>query len=353
MDKKNSHINPLLQKYFDNTCTPEELLSLFAYFAVANEEELRLQVRTLIDVEEIVLQEEQNPLQTIKDRLLEKIDMERPRRRSDHFSNYIKYAAAIVLVVCLTKVLVGHFSTVPVKTARSLTENRQRTRIFQQQNFSSDVRALKFADGSTVMLYPQSIVLYNGTFGKDNRSIELIKGRARFDVKPVPGLPFVVKSNHLITNVLGTVFDVDLRNKNYADVKLLKGKVVVYSGRDFKKETYLMPGKKLRLDLKSGVVDVTTAKNVQAFKQIPSSKAEEPIVSLSFRNTAVSETFSTLEKHYKVSIDYEVKDVKNLYFTGNLEEDMPLSTALSIICTMNNLFFDQQGDTILISKKKQ
>ncbi|MFC6099309.1 FecR domain-containing protein [Olivibacter domesticus] len=351
MDNQNSNITPLLRKYIDNTCKQEELLSLFEYFAVADEEELRLQIRELINKEETIMKEEQDHLQTIKYRLLEQIGKERPEHRSNYLSHYVRYAAAVILVIFITKVLVGYFSKVPTEQQMSSTENRYRTKIFQQQNFSSDVRELKLADGSKVKLYPQSTVLYSESFGKDNRNIELVKGHARFEVEPIPGLPFIVKSNRLLTKVLGTIFDVDLRSKNYADIKLLKGKVVVYSGKDFEKETYLMPGKKLSLNLETGLVDVTAIEKTRSLKKTPTSKFTEPTASLLFRNTTVSETLRTLEKYYNVSIDYEDQDVKNLYFTGNFEEDMPLSTALSIICNMNNLSFDQHGDTVLIKKK--
>lgn len=351
VDKQRSHITPLFQKYIENRCTPEELRALFAYFATTDEEELRLQIKELINQEESIKKEEQDHLQTIKYRLMEQINKKTSANRSYYFRHYIKYAAAIVLLALIVKALVGYLSKAPEKKEMLSTENKHRSKIFQQQNFSKDVHTLKLADGSKIMLYPQSIVLYDEKFGKTDRNIELIKGHARFEVEPIPQLPFIVKSKELITKVLGTVFDVDLRNENYVDVGLLKGKVVVYSGKDFKKETYLMPGKKLSLNLKTGLVDVTVINKKLPFKKIQHLEPEEPAASLSFRNTTLSKAFRTLEKYYRVPIYYKEQDVKNRYFTGNLEEDMPLSTALAIICNMNSLSFDQHGDTILISKK--
>lgn len=352
VDKQRRPITPLLKKYIENACTPEELHALFAYFGTADEGELRLQIRELIDQEDVTMKREPDHLQTIKYRLMEQINTETPKNRSYYSFRYIKYAAAVFLFALIARALVGHFSKAPEKKEVLLTENKHRSKIFQQQNFSKDVRELRLVDGSKVTLYPQSVFLYNEDFGKDNRNIELVKGHARFEVEPNPGIPFIVKSKSLITKVLGTVFDVNLERKNAADVKLLKGKVVVYSGKDFKKETYLIPGKKLSLNLETGLVEVTAIKRTQSLKKIPSLKTEESAVSLSFRNTSISETFRTLEKYYKVSIDYKDRDVKNLYFTGNLEEDMPLLTTLSIICNMNNLLFDQRGDTILIHRKQ-
>ena len=65
---------------------------------------------------------------------------------------------------------------------------------------------VQLPDGSRVMLAPHTTLVVGGT-GATRRTVQLT-GEAYFDVKPVPGAPFVVQTGSIRTQVLGTVFTV-------------------------------------------------------------------------------------------------------------------------------------------------
>lgn len=63
---------------------------------------------------------------------------------------------------------------------------------------------VRLADGSSVMLNTDSAVAVD--IGDDHRIIRLLKGEAYFDVRRDPERPFIVKTDHSRTRVLGTRF---------------------------------------------------------------------------------------------------------------------------------------------------
>lgn len=68
------------------------------------------------------------------------------------------------------------------------------------------LQVVALADGSEVTLAPNSAI--NVTYGKDRRVVELMKGKALFDVTANKHRPFVVHTKQLDVTVLGTSFEV-------------------------------------------------------------------------------------------------------------------------------------------------
>jgi len=92
-------------------------------------------------------------------------------------------------------------------------------------------KTIQLDDGSTAMLNTDSAVAIHMENGE--RLVELLKGEAYFDVKPNLDRPFVVRSNHSTTRVLGTQFFVH-HKPDSDDVSVLSGRVEVSEGHDWK-----------------------------------------------------------------------------------------------------------------------
>ncbi|QDH79759.1 DUF4974 domain-containing protein [Echinicola soli] len=87
---------------------------------------------------------------------------------------------------------------------------------------------LKLPDGSTVMLNVASSIQYPEKFGKDRREVS-VTGEAFFKVVADPGRPFHVNTENLVTEVLGTQFNVHAYPSEQSQVDVFEGKVKVYS----------------------------------------------------------------------------------------------------------------------------
>ncbi|MBV1886819.1 MAG: FecR domain-containing protein [Parvibaculaceae bacterium] len=71
---------------------------------------------------------------------------------------------------------------------------------------TKSLQVVALADGSVVTLAPNSAI--NVSYGKDQRVVELVKGKALFDVTANKQRPFVVQTDQLDVTVLGTSFEV-------------------------------------------------------------------------------------------------------------------------------------------------
>lgn len=72
---------------------------------------------------------------------------------------------------------------------------------------------IRLPDGSTVLLNADSELSYRLPFGAGPREVTL-KGEAFFDIIHDSNKPFIVRTGNISTNVLGTAFNVNARNRN-------------------------------------------------------------------------------------------------------------------------------------------
>ncbi len=107
------------------------------------------------------------------------------------------------------------------------------------------VRAIALADGSRVTLDRNSAVRV--AYSASERRIELLKGRARFEVAHDPARPFLVRADGGAVVAHGTIFDVELQ-PTLVRVVLLRGSVEVRADPTVAKgaaSRMLMPGQAL------------------------------------------------------------------------------------------------------------
>src|SRR5690606_6204958 len=72
---------------------------------------------------------------------------------------------------------------------------------------------IKLPDGSTVLLNDDSELSYSLPFDDGPREVTL-KGEAFFDIIHDNNKPFIVRTGNISTNVLGTAFNINARNRN-------------------------------------------------------------------------------------------------------------------------------------------
>lgn len=85
-------------------------------------------------------------------------------------------------------------------------------------------RLITLSDGSTIDLNARSKLRVH--MGADKREIELIAGRALFEVAKDKARPFIVRSDNAIVQAVGTQFDVN-RTRSGTTVTVLEGRVSV------------------------------------------------------------------------------------------------------------------------------
>lgn len=151
-------------------------------------------------------------------------------------------------------------------------------------------------DGSKVWLNSGSVFKYPKKFSKNNRTVELIDGRAFFEVKHENNHPFVVKTNSLNVVVFGTSFDVRAYKKEgNTKVSVVTGKVgITLKGPEETPAVMLLPKQQVVL---------SAIKNNLIKAKAPEIAVNDWCASkLVFEQETLANVFSVLEKKYKTKI---------------------------------------------------
>lgn len=128
----------------------------------------------------------------------------------------------------------------------------------QYATAAGDQRSITLADGSTLTLDTKTVLVERYTRGK--RRVDLLQGRAQFEVQGDPSRPFVVHAPGGTVTAIGTRFQVRLADTG-ATVTLLKGKVNVAAhpvgGQE--RVASLQQGQRLHFDADGTLGDVQIA----------------------------------------------------------------------------------------------
>jgi len=217
---------------------------------------------------------------------------------------------------------------------------------FAVSNTSHKPQRLTLEDGSVVILQPNSRITYPEHFGERKRIVYL-RGEAFFQVKRDVTKPFIVTTENLATQVLGTSFNV----KSYdgarsIEVRVATGRVSVYETSDSKTSSkngfILTPNQKVVFDKDSRKMELGIVKNPVAVKPVESRTRFE------FAEMPATEVLAMLERTYGIDIVVEGDVLRNCLFTGDLN-DLPMFDQLDLICRAVNVEYERRGTSLFVS----
>jgi transmembrane sensor len=282
------HINRLLNKYLQDTCTDQEYEELLSYFSIdANEEnakELLFQAISSDNFKSLVSEERvANVVKNAHVRILSRIRKPTPSL----YRRLLPYAAAILFFISVSIGAYWCYQNSPLSSPATsqiandvmpggnratLTldgrnielRNDQEgivsgTELMYEDGTLIEAPKAEFAtlttpnggqyqltlpDGSKVWLNAASSLRYPTEFNSKERLVELT-GEAFFEVAHDPSSPFVVETNRQHVKVLGTSFNLYAYNTEKKIITtLVQGSVVLSyaDGSDLLKTQQLLPG---------------------------------------------------------------------------------------------------------------
>ncbi|MGO2294995.1 MAG: FecR family protein [Psychroflexus halocasei] len=201
-------------------------------------------------------------------------------------------------------------------------------------------KKLTLQDGSVVNLNANSFLSYSSEF-KNNRNIKL-KGQAFFQVKKGTEFPFIVNTNHLRVEVLGTSFDVNANNYSNPKVSVVSGEVKVSDNRNtndnliiHKNEQVVLKDDKLSSVKTDSNIDIAWTKNI-----------------IHLQNNTLKETASILENWYDITIDFEDSQLEKLRISGKYKSEK-IENIIKSMALLKDLKIDTiTTKHILIRKNK-
>ncbi|SEI92051.1 ferric-dicitrate binding protein FerR, regulates iron transport through sigma-19 [Cyclobacterium xiamenense] len=252
-----------------------------------------------------------------------------PRR----IATWLRYAASLVFFLLMLREI--GFMNEAADTQNSSDKKEQAAWVVKSNPKGRKSKIL-LPDSSLVFLNAGSELSYPRNF-TENRQV-LLRGEAFFDVKKYKQQPFLVKTAHVTTTVLGTSFNINTDYLESTEIALATGKISIrndYTGKDM----LLRPGE-------ASLV----SRGEQPMKKFTVDPAKIPLWTegvLHFEKEPFVLVKNKLENWYgvEIAVNGPVPDVK---CSGTFEKQAYLSDVLAVLAHSVRFSFDIDGKNVVI-----
>jgi len=266
----------------------------------------------------------------IRGRLLAGIkEQERQSRRNGRRMAAFLKAAAVAAGLAVAVIAGRHLIQAPAPETFTMAAER------------GQKSSLTLPDGSRVWLNSASSISYTSDYNSKERNVTL-QGEAFFEVAKNPGIPFIVHSQDMSVEALGTKFNIRAYVEDPCMVAtLVEGKVKATVG---KKSETLMPEQEVRYDKTTGEMTKTLVPDDE--HMVPWLRNE-----LLFTDSSLAEIAVILERMYNVTVIFDDAETRKYTYTG-LVRNNSLTNVLDLISTTSPVSYRMNADTIKFSMKK-
>lgn len=203
------------------------------------------------------------------------------------------------------------------------------------------------SDGTQVWANADTRFKYPVSFLNNERKVWLESGEVFLDVEHNKDKPFIVNSNGLNIEVLGTRFNV----KAYTDelnmeTTLAEGSIKLSSENESDKHinVELVPGQQLRYNPENKSSEINT---VDVNQHIAWVWGE-----YQFENESLDNIMTTLSRWYNYEVLFENKELQEVNFSGKVKKYENIERFLSALEVFNEVKFEIDGTKIIIHEYK-
>lgn len=196
-------------------------------------------------------------------------------------------------------------------------------------------------DSSEIWINAGSTIKYPKQF-KGNRRVVELDGEVYFSVRRDNSKPFVVNTEKLSVNVLGTKFNVKAySNEEQVTATLTSGKVEVYAN----KQTHILkPNEQLTFNRKTSTIDIN-----EVFSDETDCWLSGQLI---FNDSSLKDILSALERHFNISITNNTEiPVSKLYTVKFLRNETP-EEMLNILQEIIGFSYKKDNNGIVLTKKR-
>lgn len=271
-----------------------------------------------------------------------------PRRASSNkrrslYIGITSVAAILVLMLVLwplmrtdsTKESIQVFASLESPEEITYTEEGERMEVSTPAGTTTSIT---LGDGTQVLLSANSRLTYDKDFTDKKREVTLV-GEARFSVAKDANRPFIVRTEQIQTQVLGTVFDVKAYPQTPPDVTLYEGKVEVsLNGKSPRK---MQPGEQATIS-KEGKLQLAQASAEQG-------KWTEG--EFAFDDKELKSVMQEIGSWYNISVVFHSRPLldERIYFRMNRKASA--DEVLAVLNDMGIAKFELTDKKIVVSRK--
>lgn len=264
---------------------------------------------------------------------------------------WVRVAAAVLIIATTSMLVYQGYDSASKPTAQIVAYTDSYREIVKPG-------IIRLPDNSTVILKKGSKIKYANTFTKSKREVYL-EGEAFFEVTKDAHRPFIVRTNELITKVLGTSFSIRAYNNDKEfNVTVNTGKVSVFAKAGASDKD--LSSKSLE-NIENGGLLISPNQKVTFYRdytrfvkkklEVPTELSMEVAsTKLNFVDAPFSEVINALSKAYDIKIIYDKNKIGNCPLTASLSKQQ-LYEKLDLICQAVEAKYKIEDGNIVIDGK--
>lgn len=323
----------LLQRYLNNSCTPEDLLKVKQFL---QDPEWQQTLEKMLEAD-FLATESQPHHESVLEEWNQEFRNKYFRKKTIRFwqHQWIGYAAACLLLLGIGGYILNKqfVSTKPMVSAAIAMVEKNNPRGVRSR--------IVLEDSSVVYLGAGSSIRFPERFAAKERVL-MLTGEAFFEISKNPKRPFVIHTGAIQTTVLGTSFKITAFRGSPLTVEVATGKVRVSQTENRKSATelaVLIPGEGLMWDGKRGKATAIPT-DVAAVKGWA-------VGEITFKNRSIRQIAAELENWYNVEIKIAKSASPNQHFSLSVDGTASLANALDIICNTAQLKYHFNGKQLV------
>ena len=264
-------------------------------------------------------------------------------RRKNLYIGIASVAAMLVLALVLWPMMrneeaienIQVFASLEAPKEITFTETSERMKVSTP---AGKTTSLTLSDGTKVLLSANSRLEYTKTFSAERREVSLV-GEARFSVAKDAHRPFIVRTEQIQTQVLGTVFDVKAYPQTIPDVTLYEGSVEVSLNGTSPKR--MQPGEQASIN-KEGKLKLEKASDTQG-------KWAEG--EFAFDNKELKEAMQEIGSWYNISVVFHSRPLleERVYF--HMNRSVSVNEVLGVLNDLGIAKFNLKEGVIVVAKR--
>lgn len=322
MSEKSRHIvsEELLFRYFSNEVSPDEQEAVLSWKTETEENRLEFERINLLFLDlKAVNSIGKNGKNYDVSRAWKNLNLVKKEESRKSFS-WLSIAATVAVLIITTWLV---YDTQKVEKIELVAEAKQ--------------QSVELVDGSKISLNAGSRLTYPDKFKGDNRKVEL-NGEAYFEVAHNPEKPFLIQTDEVLVQVLGTTFNVNNSKADSIVVTVDTGKVLMSVGG---KQEILPAGYR-------GVYYRSTELLVKIKTEKTGMHNYWRTKTLSFSGATVAEAVKAIQDVYNVKIDFSNPAIANCRINVDFEDEN-IEHVLEIMGETLNLVWSNQGESYLLA----
>ncbi|WP_152020018.1 FecR family protein [Aliarcobacter butzleri] len=259
-----------------------------------------------------------------KEKISQEVHQGIKRERIFRKTQFLKIAASILLVIVVSFFGIEYLN---FGIKHSFTTNKE-------------IKNIVLPDGSRVILDAKTKV--DIKYFENKREVNIISGKALFDVAKNPNKPFIVNANKIKVEVLGTNFEVK-NEEDKISIDVISGKVKVEENKDnkFEELAILTSGKRISFDKENNkiILKDIDIKNIASWKD----------GILFFQDYSLEKSINEFRKYKDINIFID-NNIKKYMISGSFKID-EFDKFLFALSKIYSLKIDRKDNYIYIYKK--